>query len=148
MLITSQCECGFRHSDTLILSQHKPTRYELKVRTQEDLNARVVRSSTGRIRIPELGIDIKPGIASEAFVSNIEGVLERVKDVLEMTMRWGENEKTRAKQLLSIIERIKQGEVEVTVIIEDPLGNSAIISKNATCKELTDEEIDGQPLHD
>lgn len=131
MLITSQCGCGFRFSDTLILSQHKPVRYELKVEKQDDLNARVVRSTTATIRIPELGIDIEPGPASEAFISNIEGVLERVKNVLEMTMHWGEKEKKQAKKLLSIIEDIKEGKFKITVIIEDPFGNSAIISKNA-----------------
>jgi len=142
MHITSICECGFRYSDTLILAQRKPVRYELKIKNQDDLDARVVRSTSGTIRIPELGVNIEPGPASESFVSNIEGVLDRVEEILGMVTRWGEQEKTeRAVELLSIIEKIKAGEYEITVIIEDPLGNSAIIAENATKKELTAEDV-------
>jgi len=141
MHITSICECGFRYSDTLILAQRKPVHYELKIKTPDDIDARVVRSTSGTIRIPELGIDIEPGPASESFVSNIEGVLDRVAEILGMASRWGEKEKTeRALELLSILEKIKAGEYEITVIIEDPLGNSAIIAKNATSRELTADE--------
>ncbi len=123
------------------MAQHEPVHYELEIRREEDLNARVVRSTSGTIRIPELGIDIEPGPASESFVSNIEGVLERVEEVLEMVQRWGEKEKVeRASELLFMIERIKAGEYEITVIIEDPLGNSAIIAENAVRRELTEEE--------
>ena len=143
MHITSLCECGFRHSDTLIMAQRAPVHYELEIKKQDDLDARVVRSTSGTIRIPELGIDIEPGPASESFVSNIEGVLDRVEEILQNVMLWDEKEKTeRAQELLSAIEKIKAGEYEVTVIIEDPLGNSAIIAKNATSRELTDDEAE------
>ncbi|MFZ3058973.1 MAG: ZPR1 zinc finger domain-containing protein [Candidatus Methanoperedens sp.] len=142
MHITSICECGFRYSDTLILAQRKPVRYELKIKNQDDLDARVVRSTSGTIRIPELGVNIEPGPASESFVSNIEGVLDRVEEILGMVTRWDEKEKTeRALELLSILEKIKAGNYEITVIIEDPLGNSAIIAENATKKELTAEDV-------
>lgn len=141
MNITSQCDCGFRYSDTLILTQREPVRYELKVRSQDDINARVIRSTSGTIRIPELGVDIEPGPASDAFVSNIEGVLDRVRDILGTIVRWNEEGKTeKAVELLGMIEKIKAGEFEVTVIIEDPMGNSAIISDNAVSRELTKEE--------
>lgn len=141
MHITSMCECGFRYSDTLIINQCEPIHYELKIKSLDDLNARVVRSTSGTIRIPELGIDIEPGPASESFVSNIEGVLDRIGEILDMVTRWGEEEKTeRALELQCIIDNIKAGEYEVTVIIEDPLGNSAIIAENAVCRRLTDDE--------
>lgn len=141
MHVTSICECGFRYSDTLIMAQRKPVHYELKIKTPDDIDARVVRSTSGTIRIPELGIDIEPGPASESFVSNIEGVLDRVGEIVGMVTRWGEKEKTeRARELLFTLEKIKAGEYEITVIIEDPLGNSAIIAKNATSRALTDEE--------
>jgi zinc finger protein len=141
MYITSQCDCGFRYSDTLIMTQRNPVHYEIKIKNPVDLCARVVRSTSGTIRIPEIGIDIEPGPASESFVSNIEGVLDRVEEILQNVMLWDEKEKTgRAKELLSIIEKIKAGEYEITFIIEDPLGNSAIIAENATSRELTDDE--------
>ena len=141
MHVTSLCDCGFRYSDTMILTQREPVHYELKIKCQNDLDARVVRSTSGTIRIPELGVDIEPGPASESFISNIEGVLDRVTGILEMITRWGEDDKTeRALELLSVIEKIMEGNYEITVVIEDPLGNSAIFAENAICRELTEEE--------
>lgn len=123
------------------MTEREPVRYELKIKSQDDLDARVVRSTSGTIRIPELGVDIEPGPASESFVSNIEGVLERVEDILKTILSWGEKEKTeRANELLSLIDKIKSGVYEITVIIEDPLGNSAIIAENAVMRKLTVEE--------
>lgn len=101
MHITSLCECGLRYSDTMIMSQREPVHYEMKIKTRDDLDARVVRSTSGTIRIPELGIDIEPGPASESFVSNIEGVLDRVRNILEMVARWGEEEKQNARRSFS-----------------------------------------------
>ncbi len=144
MHITSLCNCGFKYSDTLILVQHEPVHYELKISGRDDLDVRVVRSTSGTIRIPELGVDIEPGPASESFVSNIEGVLDRVEDILDMVTRWDEPEKTeRAQELLCIIEKVKAGDFEITVIIEDPMGNSAIIATNVMRRRLTEEEAEG-----
>ncbi|MFZ3383713.1 MAG: ZPR1 zinc finger domain-containing protein [Candidatus Methanoperedens sp.] len=144
MYITSKCECGLRYSDTLIMAQRKPVHYEMKITTRDDVDARVVRSTSGTIRIPELGVEIEPGPASESFVSNIEGVLDRVGDILEMVVRWNEESQIqRAQELQSIIEKVKAGEFEITVIIEDPMGNSAIIAEKATHRELTQEEAAG-----
>lgn len=144
MHITSMCTCGLRYSDTMIMAQKNPVRYEMTVSTKDDIDARVVRSTSGTIRIPELGVDIEPGPASESFISNIEGVLDRVSDILEMVVRWDEEGKTqRAQELQSTIEKIKAGEFEITVIIEDPMGNSAIIAEKATHRELTEEEVAG-----
>lgn len=141
MHITSMCDCGLRYSDTLILSQHEPMHYEMKVRSIDDLDARVVRSTSGTIRIPELGVEIEPGPASDSFISNVEGVLERVEAILGMVTRWGEEDKTpRALELLSNILKTRAGEYNITLIIDDPLGNSAIIAKNAVSRKLTDDE--------
>jgi zinc finger protein len=135
------CECGFRFTDTLILAQSKPVHYEMAISTTDDIDARVVRSTSGTIRIPELGVDMEPGPASESFISNIEGVLDRVADILDMVVRWNEEDNIeRARELLLKIEKVKAGEFGITVIIEDPLGNSAIISEKATHRELTQEE--------
>ena len=143
MHITSMCECGFRYSDTLILAQREPVHYELKVTCIDDIDARVVRSTSGTIRIPEMGVDIEPGPASDSFISNIEGVLDRVEEILDMVVKWGEEGKMeRAQELKSVIEKVKAGKHEITVVIEDPLGNSAIIAKNAIFRKLTHEEAE------
>lgn len=144
MNVSTVCTCGFRFADTLILSQREPVRYELRVHNTDDLNARVVRSTSGTIRIPELGIDIEPGAASESYVSNIEGVLDRVRDVLKGVLCWDGSDdaekRENAMELLSRIDKVIEGKEEISVVIEDPLGNSAIISDRASRTLLSEEE--------
>lgn len=94
----------------------------------DDLNTIVVRSSFGTIEIPELGISVEPK-RGEAFISTVEGVLKRVENVVKMLSRDVEGaRKKRADAVLKRIEAIKSGEASMTLIIDDPAGNSAIIS--------------------
>lgn len=146
MLIAGVCGCGFRHSDTILLCQKEPVRYTLEVSCPEDLNARVIRSTSGTIRVPELGIDVEPGPASEAYISNIEGVLDRITSVVEFATRSakdaGDQEKTeRGNEILNSLAKTREGQFNLTVVIEDPLGNSAIDSEKAKRCSLTDQEI-------
>lgn len=146
MIIAGICCCGYRHSDTILLSQKEPARYTLAITNLEDLDARVIRSSSGTIRIPELGIDVEPGPASEAYVSNVEGVLERIKGIVEFATRSaneaGDLEKTcKGYEILENMNMALKGKFNLTVIIEDPLGNSAISSQKAVRYLLNEEKI-------
>ena len=136
--------CGYKHANTLILSQKEPVRYTLKVEGEKDLWGRVVRSTSGTIRIPELGLTVEPGPASEPFISNIEGVLNRFAEAIGFALRSAESdgEREKALELLNEIENIKKGERGCTVIIEDPLGNSAILDEKAEKEILSREEAD------
>ncbi len=145
LVIAGVCECGFKHSDTMLLSQREPYRHSLVVKDIEDLNARVLRSSSGTIHIPEIGVDVEPGYASEAYITNIEGVLVRVKGIVEFATnaaRMAKDPERTAKgeEILSKIERALRGEFSLTVILEDPFGNSAIISDHVIATPLTTEE--------
>lgn len=146
MLIAGVCSCGFRHSDTILLSQKEPARYMLEVTKPDDMDARVVRSCSGTIRIPELGVDVEPGPASESYISNVEGVLARVSGIVAFATRSareaGNSEATcRGEEILESIDLARKGQFKLTIIIEDPLGNSAIASEKAVKTALTDEEI-------
>lgn len=148
LIIAGVCEaCGFRLSDTILLSQGEPVRYTITIEEAEDLNARVIRSTSGTIRIPELGIDVQPGPASEAYISNVEGVLQRVRDIVLFATRSARNAGAeenvrRGEFILERIERAMEGVGPLTVILEDPLGNSAIVSEKASSTKLTPKECD------
>lgn len=145
MHISARCQCSFRFADTMILSIKEPMRYEMPVETIEDLDARVIRSTSGTIRIPEMGVTIEPGSVSESYVTNIEGVLQRVRDVLLTASRWvqGDEEKSsRSEELLCMLEDVIEGKRKITVIVEDPLGNSAIISTKVKATRLSEEEAE------
>lgn len=146
MYITGVCEnCKFRFTDTMILASKEPMRYELSIEGLEDLNARVIRSTSGTIRIPELGIDVEPGTISQSYVTNIEGVLQRIMDVLITASKWSvddEEKFARSQELMSILGEVMEGKRKIVLVIEDPLGNSAIVSKKVKAIKLTREEAE------
>jgi zinc finger protein len=127
----------------MIANQNVPMEYTFKVKSKKDLNVRVIKSSTGTIELPELGIIIEPGSFSEAFVTNIEGIFVRAAEVIKQADRFSDNESKKeiAEKLLKRIEKIREGNGEATIIIKDPMGNSSIVSDNAIKRELTPEEI-------
>ena len=75
---------------------------------------------------------------SEGFVSNIEGILQRFKKILEAERDAADDEDVRkkAKNLLKKLWKVECGDEELKVIIEDPSGNSAIISDKAVITSL------------
>ena len=138
-------ECRFRHADVLLTQQGPPTRHTLRVRDAKDLSARVVRSSSGTVRVPELGAVMEPGPRSDAFISNAEGVLHRFRDILGFLARNG-NTKPRREAARAALDRLAgmiDGKEPFTLIIEDPYGNSGILHEGARVDPLTDKEIRG-----
>ena len=133
LIISAICpSCGYRFVDTQLLRNADPVRYELAVETRDDLDVRVVRSMTAHLEVPELGVRIDPGPACEGFVTNVEGVLDRiVKAIKAATLGGDETEKENGRMLLEQIERIKAGELPMTLILQDPMGNSMIVSDKA-----------------
>ncbi|MCQ8893570.1 MAG: ZPR1 zinc finger domain-containing protein [Methanolinea sp.] len=134
LIISARCpSCGYRFVDTQLLKNAEPSRWELAVESPADLNARVVRSMNGTIRIPELGVQITPGPACEGFVSNVEGVLDRVDRVVAGVLLWAEDEEERGRAcaLREKIARVREGLLPVTLQIDDPTGNSAILDDRA-----------------
>jgi zinc finger protein len=125
-------KCGYKHSDIIITAVNEPLRYEYPITSEKDMFVRVVRSSSGTISIPEIGATVEPGPISECFVSNIEGVFERIKKIIQDMST--ENTKKK-KDVLKKIEKIMEGKEKATLVIDDPLGNSAIIGKKAKKKK-------------
>ncbi len=135
--------CGYRHTDFVLTESKDPIRVAYTVKDAGAMSVRVVRSGSGTVRIPELGIDIEPGIASDAYITNIEGILVRIESVLDQLHRDAEDaqQKLRVQQLLDTFQAMRDGSAEpVTLVIEDPFGNSAIVHKDAKSETLSEEE--------
>jgi len=134
--------CSFRHPDLLLTREAQPARYELSVAGPHDLSARVVRSASGTIRVPELRATIEPGPRAEAFVSNAEGVLRRLRDIADFGVRASETPAARrtAERIVATIDAMIAGGRPFTLIIEDPTGNSAILHARARKRTLTETE--------
>ena len=88
----------------------------------------IFRSKTCKISSPELGFNISPGIASEPMITTIEGLLNKVKDYAITMYVLNEDVETKNKvmEFLETIDKALKGEIKFTIILEDPLGNSAI----------------------
>lgn len=140
-----QCHgCGFRHVDFLITEQREPLRYTFRVTSEEDLRVRVIRSNSGTIRVPEVGFLAEPTPGSESFVSNVEGVIERVIAIFRMAREFHQDNPEAvavADAGLARLNAAKEGRAELTLEIDDPFGNSAIVSDRAERRALTEEEV-------
>jgi len=124
--------CKYHKADVESIVQREPTRYTLEVSTEEDLKIRIVKSSAGTVKIPHV-TTIEPGEAANGYVTNVEGILRRVKYAIEIARDSAEDDEdvTKAKNLLKKINRVLFGDEKIKIIIEDPTGNSAIISDKA-----------------
>jgi zinc finger protein len=142
MLVSASCSCGFKYADTISLNEREAARYEMEFDIT-DFATRVIRSSSATVHIPELGVTIEPASASEAFISNVEGVLCRVEEVITMATKWSSNDPIKfelGNRLLEMIDTVRRGESKMTLIIEDPFGNSAIVSPQAQRRALSKSE--------
>jgi zinc finger protein len=142
MSVTTCSSCGFRYSDVFSLTTHDPTIMSLKIASPDDLKTRIVRSGTSMITVPELGVSIKPGVNSEGFISNIEGVLKRIEDVVQfMTRSLEGRKKQKADLVLRKVQRAREGKLRITVVLKDPFGNSGIVSRKVKRRRMTTREL-------
>ena len=142
LLTTIVCDCGFKHSDAIVSEIKEPTRFTVKI-NKETLYDKVIRSTSGTIRVPEIGVEIEPGPASQAFITNLEGVLMKIRDIVEMARRWNADDKdkvSRCDEILKKIDDTLEGKDELTLILEDPFGNSLILSDSAFRERMKEEE--------
>ncbi|RLI61960.1 MAG: hypothetical protein DRO93_02760 [Candidatus Thorarchaeota archaeon] len=154
-MFTMRCpNCHFSHNDVFTTEQRKPARWTLRVDNPRLLRVRVIRSSSGTIRLPDFGIDIEPGPQAESFITNVEGVLLRTRPVVETAINFAERpeEKARGAEVLAMIDRAINGDTDFTIMIEDPAGVSGILPDDMTLvkyEELTPEEamqLRGAPM--
>ncbi|RLF31029.1 MAG: hypothetical protein DRN07_07880 [Thermoplasmata archaeon] len=143
IILTTRCEnCKFKHADVFTVEIKEPLSYKIRVECEEDLNTKVIRSSSGTIIIPELGIKIEPGTHAQGFITNIEGILERIEKVLKFQLKTQKVKKLRkVKELLAKVEKMRNGKLGFTLILKDPFGNSGIISKKAKKRRLSKREL-------
>jgi len=136
-LMAVNCEhCGYRSNEVKAGGgiNDKGKRHELKVRTIEDLARDILKSETANIRIPELDWDIGMGCISGKFTT-VEGLLTDLRTDLidknpfssgDSSVHEGRNERYAAfRQRINDILELK---TECTLILDDPAGNSYILS--------------------
>jgi zinc finger protein len=70
----------------------------------------------------------------------------RIRDVVETATCWCREEPDKhdiGNSILSRIDSVLEGLGGISVVLDDPLGNSAIISDKASYRPLSSEEVAG-----
>lgn len=132
-LFSMHCNnCKYHKADIESVDKREPVKYTLEIESEEDMKIRVVKSSEATVKIPHI-TTITPGPAAQGFVTNVEGIFSRVKHQVEELKENSDDEddRAKAKNMLKKISKIMWGQEKAKMIIEDPTGNSAIISEKA-----------------
>lgn len=148
--VTLMCnDCGWRQTDFIPAEGKKPGASSLFISGEEELRARVVRSSSCSISIPELELEVNPGTSSPGYVSNIEGVIDRFIQVVEMVLKDLDDptQVGAATRILLVLYEVKEGRGSgITVELLDPHGHSMVLHENTVNRELTKEELESLPV--
>lgn len=131
--------CGFKNSDLEFIDPKPSAEYSIDIESVEDLNIRVIKSGDSEIKIPTFRISVDSTMASEGFISNIEGVITRFKKQIEFLKESSDLEKEKRKKLKNILKGIDDvlaGEKKMTLKLIDKSGSSAIISDKVKVKKI------------
>ena len=137
IISTTQCDlCGYHTNDVKTGGEvpEKGTRIFLNVKRTEDLSRDILKSETCLLKVPECRLDVQPGTMGGRFTT-VEGLLTQMRDDLRGKI-FGTDEDAGPSDSLpahevkawteffSQLDKAIKAEIEYTVIMEDPLGNS------------------------
>ncbi len=132
-LFSMDCgSCGYHKADLEAAEDKGPVKYTLEIDSEDDMKIRVIKSSNATIKIPRIG-SIEPGETANGYVTNVEGILNRIKKQIEIIRDESEDKEDvkKAKNHIKKLTRIMWGQDKIKITLEDPTGNSAIISDKA-----------------
>ena len=143
--ITVICDsCGWKHTDFIPSDGDKVGFWSILIDSQEKNSARIIRSSSCTIRIPELDLEVSPGGSSSGYITNIEGVLVRFMDAVRSVIRDLERadpDFLAAQDLLHSLLNTAEGSDVLTLELLDPRGRSQIIHEDANSRDLYESEM-------
>ncbi|MET1102182.1 MAG: ZPR1 zinc finger domain-containing protein [Pyrodictiaceae archaeon] len=137
ILTVGRCDaCGYKFNDVKLAEPRGPRRLIYKVESPRDVNTIILKSASARVVIPELGLEMSPGPASEGFISTIEGVLRRFMDILDFLCSQENIKRDTCWNAKRALEEAIEGRRKFTLVIEDPEGASKILSDSVVEEPL------------
>jgi zinc finger protein len=137
-VLSMECSaCNVRKSDVEPADKKEPCKYTLEINSEDDLSIKVVKGGDAIVKIPHI-ITMEPGPGSEGYVTNVEGLLERVKNIIESALESEDDDsaKKKGKNMIKKLNKVILGREKLKITIEDSSGHSAIISDKATKSKL------------
>ncbi|CAB0040592.1 unnamed protein product [Trichogramma brassicae] len=135
VIMATVCDaCGHKTNEVKSGSGIEPQGVMIKIEIEgkEDFSRDLLKSETCYMRIPELDLEVSPTTLGGRFTT-VEGVISAVRDQLSTsTVLTGDSADTettkRMDNFISQLNKILEGEMKVTLILDDPAGNSYIQS--------------------
>jgi len=126
-ILKLKCDaCGINTQEVEIEGNKKP-KVEFKVKNQNDLKKQIIKSSSAIIKIPELKISIKPTENSVGDITTVQEFIDNLIKYIQETNEISSNEYKKSEKLLDELDAAKENNGNITLIIEDKEGNSAIV---------------------
>ncbi len=148
LLMSIVCKkCGYKKSDIIPMAPSamvKGNKYILTITEPGDLESKLFRSPSATIEIPELEITLEPAANADFFLTNVERILMKFKDICEY-MKRDTNDEDITSILNKKIEQIDifmKGMEKFTLILEDPEKYSYIIPVRKLTLEIQDCVLD------
>jgi zinc finger protein len=124
--------CKYKSSDVLPVEDKKaPVLHKKVVSKESHLSLRLVKSKNATIEIPEIGLLIEPGPDSEAFITNIEGMVDRIIEIIGGFKAHHPEKSKEIDKTLKELQQMKKAKKPFTLIIRDKSGQSAILNEKS-----------------
>ncbi len=134
LILLMECNsCAFSRSDVIPLaSAFQAGTYTLQI-NDGDLTAKIFRSPSGIISLPEADFEIEPGQAAEYMITNVEGILNRMirwSKVMLKQYEENESEYKKVDSTIKILTKCVTGSRKFHLILSDSVGGSYISTTN------------------
>merc|ERR1712212_586591 len=130
IIMASSCDaCGYKSNEVKAGGAMEPfgMRINFKMTDPTDLSRDVLTSETCAISIPDFGLEVSHYTSSGRFTT-IEGLLVYVKEQLGRINPFGLGDSaekaSKMKKLIEDLDSVMAGEKFVTIVLDDPVGNS------------------------
>ncbi|XP_034941331.1 zinc finger protein ZPR1 [Chelonus insularis] len=135
VIMATICDsCGHKTNEVKSGSGVEPQgiRIEVLVKGKEDFSRDVLKSETCSMEIPELELEVGPAALGGRFTT-IEGILAATKEqLLSNSILTGDSTDkitaTRLNEFITTLDEVLNGERQVTIVLDDPAGNSYVQS--------------------
>ncbi|XP_003488131.1 zinc finger protein ZPR1 [Bombus impatiens] len=142
VIMATVCEsCGHRTNEVKSGGGIEPTgvKIEVTVIGREDFSRDLLKSETCHMEIPELEVEIGPAALGGRFTT-VEGILVAIKEQLSSSTAFSGDSSDpetvkRMEAFISHLNEVLEGKQKITLVLDDPAGNSYIQS-------LSDEGLD------
>ncbi|KYM95480.1 PREDICTED: zinc finger protein ZPR1 [Cyphomyrmex costatus] len=135
VIMATLCEsCGHRTNEVKSGSGIEPqgVKIEVTITGTEDFSRDLLKSETCDMEIPELELEVGPNILGGRFTT-VEGIITAMKEQLSSSTAFtGDSSDpeivNRMNVFIAQLEEVLDGQRKVTLILDDPAGNSYIQS--------------------